>query len=191
MGSVTALNESDRRWLLQLARRTLEKLPPKGATVPHEKVLIETEAPQATREERGAFVTLHTTGGQLRGCIGYVLPVGTLYRAVIENAVNAARRDPRFAPVAPHEVPELRIEISAMGAPQLVAKIEEIEVGRDGLIVGDGRTRGLLLPQVATEYGWDRETFLDHTCRKAGLTVGAWRLGDLRIERFSAEVFGE
>ena len=191
MTATTSLSETDRRWLLVLARRTLERLAPAGATVPQEHLLIEGEIPPLTRERRGAFVTLHTVDGDLRGCIGYVLPVGPLYRAVIENAVNAARRDPRFPPVATHEVGRLRIEISAMGAPEVVKNIEEIEVGRDGLILSDGASRGLLLPQVATEYGWDRETFLDHTCRKAGLPIGAWRHGHVRIERFSAEVFGE
>jgi AmmeMemoRadiSam system protein A len=190
--TTTSLSETDRRWLLALARRTLERLAPTGATVPQEHLLIEGDVPAATRQPRGAFVSLHTPGGDLRGCIGYVLPVGALYRAVIENAVNAARRDPRFPPVAPREVAGLRIEVSAMGAPMPVKDIEEIEVGRDGLILSDdGAARGLLLPQVATEYGWDRETFLDQTCRKAGLPFGAWRHGAARIERFSAEVFGE
>lgn len=191
MTTTTLLTEADRRWLLVLARRTLERLAPTGATVPEEHLLIEGDVPEATRQSRGAFVSLHTLGGELRGCIGYVLPLGSLYRAVIENAVNAARRDPRFPPVAPREVAGLRIEISAMGAPEIVKDIEEIEVGRDGLILSDGAARGLLLPQVATEYRWDRETFLDQTCRKAGLPFGAWRHGDVRIERFGAEVFGE
>jgi AmmeMemoRadiSam system protein A len=191
MTTTASLTETDRRWLLGLARRTLERLAPTGATVPQERLLIEGDVPEATRQPRGAFVSLHTLGGDLRGCIGYVLPLGPLYRAVIENAVNAARRDPRFPPVAPREVAGLRIEISAMGTPETVKDIQEIEVGRDGLILSDGAARGLLLPQVATEYGWDRETFLDQTCRKAGLPIGAWRHGAARIERFSAEVFGE
>lgn len=190
MNDTAILGESDRTWLLALARRALEALPASGAPEVSEIALAGHDIPKATQTARGVFVTLRR-GGDLRGCIGYVMPVEPLYRAVIDNAVNAARRDPRFPPVPPSEVADLTIEISVMTVPEPVGDISEIEVGRDGLIVSRGYRRGLLLPQVATEYGWDRETFLSHTCRKANLPMDAWQSGDLRIERFSAQVFSE
>ena len=107
------------------------------------------------------------------------------------SAISAAFRDPRFVPVQPEELPRLEIEISVMGPIERVATPDDIIVGRDGLIISRGRQAGLLLPQVATEYGWERETFLAQTCVKAGLSPAAWRAEDTRIERFAAEVFGE
>lgn len=191
MYDLPELNRQDQVWLLQLARRTLENLEPSGSKTPKEKVLTgEEPVPESACKPRGAFVTLHK-GAALRGCIGYVMPTAPLYRAVIENAVNAARRDPRFPPVTLDEAPDLRIEISVMTLPRPIQSVEEIEVGRHGLIVTQGAWRGLLLPQVATEYGWDRETFLDHTCQKAGLPAEAWRKGKVEIEVFSAQVFSE
>ncbi len=139
----------------------------------------------------GSFVTLKTKDGELRGCIGSILPVAPLCEAVSASAINAAFRDPRFFPLRKEELPHIDIEISVMGPLEPVANVEEIEVGRDGLIVRRGRAAGLLLPQVATEYGWDRHAFLSQTCVKAGLPRDSWRAPDCRIERFSAEVFGE
>jgi AmmeMemoRadiSam system protein A len=148
-------------------------------------------ADDALRRPAGTFVTLKTREGELRGCIGSVRAVEPLVRAVASSAVAAAFRDPRFLPLAPGELAEVRLEISVMGPLETVRDIGEIECGRDGLIVSRGRNAGLLLPQVAAEYGWDRETFLDHTCMKAGLEPGAWRDALTTIERFAAEVFGE
>lgn len=143
------------------------------------------------RRPSGAFVSLHTHDGELRGCIGSIQPVSPLFQAVAANAVHAAFRDPRFHPLRREELGRVHIEISVMSPIVPVAAVEEIEVGRDGLIISRGSRAGLLLPQVATEYGWDRETFLRHTCRKAGLPDDSWRSPECRIERFSAEVFGE
>jgi AmmeMemoRadiSam system protein A len=185
------LENSDKKYLLNLARRTLESLPDRGAGLPKEASPEEEDVPERLRIEQGAFVTLHTLPGDLRGCIGYVEPVAPLYRTVMENTVNAARRDPRFTPVEPDEVESIRIEISAMSPPQPIGSVEEIEVGRHGLIISQGLTRGLLLPQVATEYDWDRQTFLEHTCLKAGLSPDAWKDDRTRIEAFSADVFSE
>jgi len=191
MSDLPELSRQDQVWLLQLARRTLENLEPSGSKTPKEKVLTgEEPVPESVRKPRGVFVTLHR-GAALRGCIGYVMPTAPLYRAVIENAANAARRDPRFPPVTLDEAPDLHIEISVMTLPRPIQSVEEIEVGRHGLIVTQGAWRGLLLPQVATENGWDRETFLDHTCQKAGLPAKAWRKGKVEIEVFSAQVFSE
>lgn len=143
------------------------------------------------RRPSGAFVSLHTREGDLRGCIGSIHPVAPLVQAVSTSAVHAATRDPRFHPVVPEELPRLHIEISVMSPIVAVEAVEEIVVGRDGLIVSLGARAGLLLPQVAAEYGWDCETFLRQTCTKAGLPPDAWRSRDCRIERFSAEVFSE
>jgi AmmeMemoRadiSam system protein A len=137
----------------------------------------------------GAFVTL-TARGELRGCIGSIHPVAPLFQAVSQSALNAAFRDPRFEPLRREELPLVHLEISVMG-PIEPTSPEEVEVGLHGLIVRRGQQAGLLLPQVPTEYGWDRETFLQHTCRKAGLPRDAWRSPDVKLERFAAEVFGE
>ncbi len=139
----------------------------------------------------GAFVTLNEATGELRGCIGSIAPVAPLAQAVSSSAVNAAFRDPRFYPVRKEELPNLHIEISVMSPIVPVSDVHEIEVGRDGLIISRGGRAGLLLPQVATDYGWDRDTFLRQTCIKAGLPPETWRSPNCRIEKFSAEVFGE
>jgi len=150
----------------------------------------ESDFDEALRRPAGAFVTL-TKGGDLRGCIGSIRAVEPLYRAVAASAVSAAFRDPRFYPLRREEMPQIALEISVMGPIEPVKNIDDVEVGRDGLIISRGRNAGLLLPQVATEYGWDRQTFLDQTCIKAGLERGAWRSEQTRIEKFAAEVFGE
>ena len=152
--------------------------------------LNESDYDAALRRPAGAFVTL-TKGGKLRGCIGSIHAVEPLYRAVATSAISAAFRDPRFYPLQKDEIPQIELEISVMGPIERVTNIEDIEVGRDGLIVSRGRNAGLLLPQVATDYGWDRQTFLDQTCIKAGLEPGAWRSEQTHIEKFAAEVFGE
>ncbi len=139
----------------------------------------------------GAFVTLKTRGGQLRGCIGSIVPVSPLCEAVATSALSAAFRDPRFHPLTATEWPHIGLEISVMGPILRVTDVQEIVCGLDGLIVSRGHRAGLLLPQVATEYGWDRETFLSHTCLKAGLDPDSWRYEDVRIDRFRAHVFGE
>lgn len=190
MSAGASLSSEDREFLLVLARRTLENLEPEGSKTPEESLLIDGDVPPALLEPCGVFVTLRKAG-KLRGCIGYVGPVAKLYRGTIENVVNAARRDPRFPAVTLDEVKEVNIEISVMSPPRKIGNVEEIEVGRDGLILSRGATRGLLLPQVATENGWDRETFLDQTCRKAGLAKGDWRKAEVTIEIFSANVFSE
>ncbi|MFH1069293.1 MAG: AmmeMemoRadiSam system protein A, partial [Candidatus Glassbacteria bacterium] len=141
-------------------------------------------------EKRGAFVTIKERG-QLRGCIGMIVGMRPLVETVSEMAVAAAARDPRFNPVTVDELALLEVEISALSPITPVGDVSRIQVGRDGLIVRRGQFQGLLLPQVATEYGWDRDTFLAQTCRKAGLPPDAWKLKDTEISSFSAEVFGE
>lgn len=139
-------------------------------------------------EPRGAFTSLYRHG-QLRGCVGYVFPISAVYRAVADTARAAAFEDTRFYPVTPDEARDLQVELSILSPPQPI-KPEEVEIGRHGLLVSMGAYRGLLLPQVPVEHHWDRETFLEQTCRKAGLPSDAWRKG-AKIEGFIAEIFGE
>ena len=139
-------------------------------------------------EPRGVFTTLYI-GDQLRGCVGYALPIRPLYRAVAETARAAAFEDSRFAPVTPVEAMELIISLSILSLLSPI-RPEQVEVGRHGLVISDGSRRGLLLPQVPVENGWDREMFLEQTCRKAGLPTDAWRKSAM-IEAFTAEVFGD
>jgi uncharacterized protein len=139
-------------------------------------------------ELRGVFTSLHLRG-ELRGCVGYVLPTAPVYRAVAETARAAAFDDNRFPPVTVDEAPHLEIELSILTPPEPIHP-EAIEVGRHGLLVSQHGHRGLLLPQVPVERKWDRTTFLEQTCRKAGLPQDAWRKG-ASILAFSAEVFGD
>lgn len=180
------LTQEQRTRLLRIARTSIEAAL-SGARP--EVDLSEVDA--ILRAPAGAFVSLHTKEGDLRGCIGSIQPVAPLAEAVQSNAINAAFRDPRFLPLRKDELPNVHIEISVMGAVEPVNDAGEIEVGRDGLIVRRGSRAGLLLPQVATAYAWDRETFLRHTCMKAGLPPDSWRDPGCRIERFPAEVFAE
>jgi AmmeMemoRadiSam system protein A len=142
------------------------------------------------REKRGAFVTLHHRG-KLRGCIGYIVGTREIPETITDMAIAAAFRDPRFPPLTSREFGDIDIEISVLTPITEVKDVAEIEVGRDGLIVSSGRNQGLLLPQVATEYQWNRDQFLEHTCYKAGLPGDAWKKKETRIEKFSAQVFGE
>lgn len=139
-------------------------------------------------EPRGAFTSLYLHG-ELRGCVGYVLPTSSVYRAVAETARAAAFEDNRFTPVTPEEAPHLEIELSIL-SPPLSILAEGIEVGRHGLLISQHGRRGLLLPQVPIEHKWDRITFLEQTCRKAGLPMDAWQKG-ASIEAFTAEIFGD
>lgn len=180
------LNHEQRKKLLQIARESIASVLD-GRSI-H---LVESDVDETLRRPAGAFVTLCTRDGHLRGCIGSIRPLAPLYRAVSQSALNAAFRDPRFFPVSPEEWKQLELEISVMGPIEPVSSFEEILVGRDGLIISNGSFAGLLLPQVASEHGWDRETFLSQTCVKAGLPPASWRSPGTKIERFSAEVFGE
>jgi len=178
------LDQRERDALLSLARRSIVgKL--EGAWPPP----IEYTS-KALQTECGAFVTLEKRGA-LRGCIGLVRGVKPLEQTVIEMAVQAAFHDPRFPAVTADEVEDLTIEVSVMSPLTTVTDVSEIEVGVHGLVIQAGGRSGLLLPQVATDYGWDRETFLEHTCTKAGLPTDAWKQDGVTILKFSAEVFGE
>lgn len=139
-------------------------------------------------EPRGAFTSLYLHG-ELRGCVGFVMPVSSVYHAVIDTARAAAFEDTRFYPVTLEEAPHLAIELSILSPPRAISA-EDVEIGRHGLLVSMDGHRGLLLPQVPIEHHWDRVTFLEQTCRKAGLPLDAWQKG-AQLEAFTAEVFGE
>lgn len=139
-------------------------------------------------QPRGVFTTLYIAG-QLRGCVGYALPMRPLHRAVAETARAAAFEDSRFWPVTAEEAPALQFSLSVLSLLFPIAA-SEVEVGRHGLLISDGKRRGLLLPQVPVEHNWDRETFLAQTCHKAGLPHDAWR-DSATLEAFTTEVFAD
>jgi len=181
-GEAPYLDGKERGVLLGIARGAVEGYVRDGR-VP------EAPAPAGKLAAPGAaFVTLKKKG-RLRGCIGYTEPVAPLFKVVQECAVAAATEDPRFPPVSAGELPSIDLEISVL-TPLTPIRPEEVEVGRHGLMVSLGGRRGLLLPQVPVELGWDRETFLDQTCVKAGLPADAWRRG-ATLQAFTAEVFGD
>lgn len=181
-GGAPYLDAKERGELLGIARRTIEGYV-RDRRVPEVRgVAGKLAAPGA------AFVTLKRKG-RLRGCIGYTEAVAPLFKVVQECAVAAATEDPRFPPVSAEELSSIDLEISVL-TPLEPIRAGEVEVGRHGLMVSQGGRRGLLLPQVPVEQGWDRETFLDQTCVKAGLPADAWRRG-ATLQAFTAEVFGE
>lgn len=178
-----ALNKDLQQYLLILARDAIRNHlagKPKPKVDRKDKILF---------EKRGAFVTL-TIGGELRGCIGYPLPVKPLAEAVLDMAVAAAVQDPRFDPLEAEDLDKVRIEISVLSLPHKVSGPEEVEVGKHGIIISKGGYKGLLLPQVPTENDWDRETYLRAGCLKAGLDQNEWKKG-VTIEVFTAQVFHE
>ena len=179
-----SLTIEEKRQLMEIARISVE-CAVRGEPIPEFIPVSET-----LKQERGAFVTL-TIDGRLRGCIGYIVPIKPLYLTVEEVAQSAALRDPRFPPVSVEELPQLEYEISALSPVRIIQDVDEIEIGKHGLIISRGYNQGLLLPQVATGYDWNVRQFLEHTCRKAGLPIDAWKKEGTEISVFSAEVFGE
>ncbi len=179
------LNREQQVKLLQLARKTIsEKLGINAG--------IETPdfSDEIFMEKTGAFVTLHLDR-QLRGCIGYIQGVKPIPETVKEVSLSSAFNDPRFTPLSEKEYSLIDIEISIMSPIEDVTDINDIVVGRDGLIISKGYNRGLLLPQVPVEQGWDKSEFLTHTCYKAGLPGDSWKREGVQIEKFSAQVFSE
>ena len=175
--------------LLKLARETVAAFVKTGRRPVPDSGAKELTA--ALKAPGAAFLTLKNAG-QLRGCIGHVIAAGPLYESIVENACNACR-DPRFTdnPITEKEVPSLTIEVSVLTPMRRLLDPQKVEVGRDGLMMERGQARGLLLPQVPTEQGWNREQFLAGTCRKAGLPEDAWKDPQTTIYKFSAQVFGE
>lgn len=176
-----SLSEKDKAFLKQLAKDAIEaKL--------FKKKLEYREIPESLKHKQGAFVTIKKKG-ELRGCIGYIQGFLPLYETVEKMAQHAAFNDPRFDALRPEELKDIEIEISVLSPLKKIENIDEIEVGKHGIYIEKGFYSGLLLPQVATEYGWDRKTFLEHTCYKAGLDKDAYKDKDTNIYIFTAEVF--
>ncbi|HDR72924.1 MAG TPA: TIGR00296 family protein [Methanoculleus sp.] len=182
------LTENEGELALLLARRALETT---IALAPEEPVIL----PPVFSENRGVFVTLKKNG-ELRGCIGYPYPLYPLGQAIRAAAVAAATEDPRFPPVSPGELGALTIEVTVLTPPEKLScaacdRDRAIEVGRHGIIITGPGCQGLLLPQVAAEYGWDSATFLDHTCMKAGLPPGYWRREETEVMVFEGQIITE
>jgi len=176
-----AFTPEERRVLLALARQSIQSAlenreTPKGPISPR------------LLEFRGAFTTLYVDA-ELRGCVGYALPIAPLYRAVAETARAAAFEDGRFSPLTLEEFPRLRISLSVLSTLAPI-RPDAVEVGKHGLLISLADRRGLLLPQVPTEHGWDRVTFLQQTCRKAGLPLDCWQ-SEAKLEAFTAESFAD
>jgi AmmeMemoRadiSam system protein A len=178
------LNNKQKELLLKIARETVENTitgSPPGKYDINDPVL---------NTECGAFVTIHNMGN-LRGCIGNITATTPLWMTVINMAAEASTRDPRFPPIIPDELEDIDIEISALSPLWKIRDINEIKVGKHGILIRKGFNQGLLLPQVATENSFDRISFLEHTCLKAGLARNCYRDGSCEINIFSAIVFGE
>jgi len=178
------LTLQDKITLVDIVKKTIlwklnNKMPP--------KVTIESDT---LKEKRGAFVTLKKRG-HLRGCIGYVKAVKPLWETVQEMALAAAFHDPRFPSLKSDELKDISVEISVLSPLKRISDVNEIEVGKHGLYIVRGYNSGLLLPQVAVEYDWDKETFLSETCYKAGLPPNSWMEEDTEIYVFSADYFGD
>lgn len=186
---------SDGRFLVSLARTAISEYLSKQKVIDPPQ-----DAPKHLLEKSGVFVSLHSAepSRELRGCIGYPFPTEPLAAATIRSAIEAATGDPRFNPV---ELPEFKqqllVEVSVLTVPEemltkkTAERPKEVQIGRDGLIVGRGARRGLLLPQVAPEWQWDGEEFLCNCCLKAGLPPDAWLDKNTRVEKFQAVVFEE
>lgn len=182
----SGLGEQEKRELLKIARSVIENRLAGGGLSEAEPIDIS----DVFKEMRGVFVSLHRRG-RLRGCIGCIEGRKPLLQTVKEMAGAAAFQDPRFPPLGPDELKDLDIEISVLTPLREISDINEITVGTHGLLMEKGRSCGLLLPQVAVEWGWDRTKFLEETCRKAGLPPSSWREKGTKIYIFSADVFGE
>lgn len=182
VGTDLKLTAEEKELLHRIARESIE------AKFRHEKVRKDYELSPTLKEPRGAFVTLNKHG-QLRGCIGHIIAHYPLAETISQMAVAAAFQDPRFPSVTEDELKDLDIEISVLTPLRKITDVGEIKVGEHGIYIKKGVYSGLLLPQVATEYGWDRNTFLEHTCMKAGLPSDAWKDGKAEIYIFSADIF--
>jgi AmmeMemoRadiSam system protein A len=178
------LSDAKKLELLSFARATIEEYLKEGTRRPP----LLAAGPYA--KKCGAFVTLHSKG-RLRGCIGNMVGEGPLALTIRDMAIAAATGDPRFHRVDKDEMTSVDIEISVLTPLEKLDDVSKIEVGKHGILLKRGYHQGVLLPQVASEYGWDRETFLSQTCQKAGLLPDAWKDSQTEIFVFSAEVFGE
>jgi len=199
MASLKDITFNDGVYLVKLARKAIETYLKSRITIPPPE-----DAPKILYEPFGVFATIERIYRirdriykELRGCIGYPEPIKPLIEATIEAAIAAAVEDPRFRPMRYEETDNVIIEVSVLSKPELLKAekptdiVKEIVIGRDGLIIERGLFKGLLLPQVPVEYGWDVETFLSEACMKAGLPPDAWLLEGTKIYRFQALIFAE
>jgi AmmeMemoRadiSam system protein A len=182
VGVDLGLTDEEKEELLRIAGTVIDKCS-RGEKIPTFQPKTE-----KLKEERGAFVCIYKRG-MLRGCIGSLVADEPLYENVAHMALAASCQDPRFSPVREDEVSDLNLEISVLTPLVEIQDPEDIEVGRDGIFIRQGYRSGLLLPQVATDRNWDRITFLEETCRKAGLHRDAWKEEGTQIYVFSADVF--
>ncbi len=178
------------RLAVHLARQALT-----GYTEKKKMIIQPQGLPPVFEEKRGVFVTLHEDG-DLRGCIGYPQPIMPLGKAIVDSAINAGCRDPRFPCVRPGELGRIEVEVTILTEPEFYTQpkkklLELVVIGRDGLIVSKGPFSGLLLPQVAPEWGFDSQEFLSQTCVKAGLPPDAWLDEDTQVQHFQAQIFAE
>ena len=178
-----SLSEGERRAILELARKAVLE------AVCHNRAVGPIPQQGVFERRSGVFVTLHVRG-KLHGCIGMIEPRTSLGKGIVKCAIGAALEDPRFSPMRPEEAEEVEIEVSLLSPVERI-RVEEIEIGRHGLVVENGLNRGLLLPQVALEHGLDREGFLRETCHKASLARDAWQHPETRIYGFTCEVVRE
>jgi AmmeMemoRadiSam system protein A len=179
------LDADEQQALIKLARLTVEKFVQTGERI--NPISQSLKITKKMKENKGVFVTLKKHGN-LRGCIGYITGIKPLIEAIVDNAVNAASSDPRFQPVTPNELNDISIEISVM-SPLAPIKPEDVQIGVHGLVLEKGFSRGVFLPQVPVEQGWNREEYLDNLCNKAGLSFGCWP--SAKLQGFTAQVFGE
>ncbi len=185
------ISNREGEFLIELARQAIDTF------LKENKIIsIPPDTPEKLLDKRGIFVTINEKGN-LRGCIGYCDPIKPLAQGVIEAAISAATADPRFDPLKESDMDKIQLEISVLTKPQLIEVtnpqeyIDAIEVNKDGLIVEKGFYKGLLLPQVAEEWGWDEEELLCNTCMKAGLSTDCWLDLETKIYRFQAQIFQE
>ena len=179
-----SLTSEEKKYLLTLSRRIIS-LKAEGNEYQNEDYFS-----TSLKLRTGLFVTLHKNN-QLRGCIGFVEGIKPLQNAVVEMSVSAAFEDTRFPPVEKKEIENIDIEISVLSPLESISDTHQIEIGKHGIVVEQGLMRGLLLPQVATDYRWDVQTFLEQTCKKAGLPADAWKKESTKIKIFSAEIFSD
>ena len=187
----TRLSDSDGVFLIKIARMAVTEFLSNG-----KRMKLESEDEKKFSFNSGVFVTLNNADG-LRGCIGFPMPDKKLSHGIIDAAIAAATEDPRFSPVKINELNDIMFEVTVLTPPVEITVtdpmeyLEKIKVGRDGLIIRNSFSSGLLLPQVPVEYGWNVEEFLQHTCEKAGLEKDVWKNEKVKIEKFEGIVYKE
>ena len=183
------ISEENGQYLVEIAKSTVANY-----LETNRRITIPEDCPEELKEELGVFVTLNKKH-RLRGCIGYPEPVKSLIESTIDVAIAAAFEDPRFPELREEEYADLEFEVTVLTQPELIEVahpsqyLNEIEIGKDGLIIQKGYARGLLLPQVAPENGFDEEEFLEHTCMKAGISADSWMDESCDVYKFQGQIF--